>query len=314
MEMLDIKKQMMGRRKFLKNTLIIPFYGSLASVLNTSSVYSANSIKSVGANKIKISLNAFSFNKQLSDGTINLFDLLDFCAAIGFDALDTTAYYFPNYPNTPNDNYIYALKRKAFLLGLEISGTGVRNDFSNPDKDKRRADINLIKDWIICASKLGAPVIRIFSGKEIPQGYNWEQIFDWMIDDIKECVEFGRNHGVLVAVQNHNEYLKTSDEIHKLISLVNSDWFGLTLDIGSLRMGDPYEEIEKVAKYALSWQIKEHVYYNNEKVETDYGRIINIAKQAGYRGYLPLETLVRENTEDRVKQLFKKFSLALNDN
>jgi len=305
---------MMDRRKFLKNTLIIPFFGSLASVLNTSSVYSANSIKRVGAHKIKISLNAFSFNKQLSDGTIDLFDLLEFCASIGFDALDTTAYYFPNYPEIPNDNYIYALKRKAFLLGLEISGTGVRNDFSNPDKDKRRADINLIKNWIICASKLGAPVIRIFSGIEVPKGYNWDQVAEWMKDDIKECVEFGKNHGVLVAVQNHNEYLKTSNDIHKLMSLVNSNWFGLTLDIGSLRLSNPYDEIQKVAKYAISWQIKEHVYYDNKKVETDYGKIISIAKQAGYRGYLPLETLVRDNTEDRVKQMFKKFSLALNNN
>jgi hypothetical protein len=55
--------------------------------------------------------------------------------------VDLTGYYFPDYPNVPADDYIYALKRKAFLLGLDISGTGVRNDFANPDENKRKEDI-----------------------------------------------------------------------------------------------------------------------------------------------------------------------------
>jgi sugar phosphate isomerase/epimerase len=302
----------MDRRKFLKYTTTIPVFGSVASVLNATSVFPQHSIKRVGDPKIKISLNAYSFNTYLRDRKLDLFDLLEFCARIGFDALDTTAYYFPNYPNIPEDTYIHSLKRKAFLLGLEISGTGIKNDFSNPDKNKRRADINLIKNWIICASKLGAPVIRIFLGKKVPEGYDWDQVAEWMNDDINECVEFGKNHGVLVAVQNHNDFLKTSDDIHKIMSMVNSNWFGLVLDIGSLRFGNPYDEIQRVAKYAVSWQIKEHVYFDNKKTETDYRKIIAIARQAGYRGYLPLETLVKENIKDKVKQMFNTFSLALN--
>ena len=70
-----------------------------------------------------MSLNAFSFNEPLMAKTMNLDDLLDFCAEYNFDGVDLTGYYFPNYPQVPTDDYIYHIKRKAHLLGVSIIGT-----------------------------------------------------------------------------------------------------------------------------------------------------------------------------------------------
>lgn len=44
----------------------------------------------VSGAKIKISLNAYSFNKQLRSGYINLDELLEYCAELNFDAVDIT--------------------------------------------------------------------------------------------------------------------------------------------------------------------------------------------------------------------------------
>jgi sugar phosphate isomerase/epimerase len=118
--------------------------------------------------KLKLGLNAYSFNKQLRDGSMTLADTVHFCAKQGVDALDATGYYFPGYPNAPTDEYIYNLKRVAFVNGVAISGTGVHNDFAVPDPAARKKDVQLIKDWIVVASKLGAPVIRVFSGSSSP--------------------------------------------------------------------------------------------------------------------------------------------------
>jgi len=71
-------------------------------------------------------------------------------------------------------------------------------------------------------------------------------------------------HGVVVAVQQHNDFLKTAAETIQLTDAVGSDWFGCILDIGSLRSGDPYAEIEKLVPYAVSWQIKEEVGRNGK--------------------------------------------------
>ena len=115
--------------------------------------------------KLKLALNAYSFDKPLMAHTMTLDDVIHFCAQHRVDALDATGYYFPGYPRGPPDEYVYALKRTAFLNGVQLSGTGVRNDFAVPDAAARKRDIQMVKDWIEVASKLGAPVIRVFSGR-----------------------------------------------------------------------------------------------------------------------------------------------------
>ncbi|MFY9724274.1 MAG: sugar phosphate isomerase/epimerase, partial [Bryobacteraceae bacterium] len=104
--------------------------------------------------KLKLGLNAYSFDGPLRQGSMTLTDAVHFCAQHGVDALDATGYYFPGYPNVPADEYIYNLKRTAFLNGVAISGTGVRNDFAVADEAARRNDVQMVKDWIVVASKL----------------------------------------------------------------------------------------------------------------------------------------------------------------
>ncbi|BBE17140.1 hypothetical protein AQPE_1289 [Aquipluma nitroreducens] len=240
--------------------------------------------------KLKTSLNAYSFNSPLTKGEMNLDQLLEFCAVNQFDAVDITAYYFPGYPEVPSDEYLYHIKQKAFLLGLEISGTGVRNDFTDPDQAKRKVSVELVKKWIVAAEKLGAPVIRVFSGTDDTKGLPREKVVDYLVADFKECAEFGKAHGVVVAIQNHNDFIKTADQAIEVIKRVNSDWFGLILDIGSFRT-DPYKEIAQTIPYTVNWQLKETLFVNGVEQKTDLDRLMKIIKESGYRGYLPIETL-----------------------
>ncbi len=176
-------------------------------------------------------------------------------------------------------------------MGVAISGTGVRNDFAEPDKAIRSKDVLLVKNWIEVAAKLGAPVIRIFSGRVISDKASRDAAAVWMIDDIKTCVEYGKQHGVIVALQNHNDFIKTAGETIDLIKKINDEWFGLVLDTGSFVTNEPYSEIEKAISYAVNWQIKEKITYNGKSENTDLVKIFKIIKASTYRGYLPIETL-----------------------
>jgi len=84
------------------------------------------------------------------------------------------------------------------------------------------------------------------------------------------------------------------------------------LDIGSYHVSDPYSEIADNAKYAISWQLKEKVFINEEQVDTDYSKIRDIVKQCGYKGYLPIETLGEGDPALKVRTLFNKVTLLLN--
>ena len=192
------------------------------------------------------------------------------------------------------------------MLGLDISGTGVRNDFANPDPTRRSADIELIRAWVEVASKLGSPNLRIFAGKSTHEGYTREQVFEWMARDIKACCAHGERHGVIIALQNHNNFLKTAADVDKLFELVDSPWLGLNLDIGSYRVGDPYAEIERNVKRAVTWQIKENVWIDGVATPADLERVAGIIRRSGYRGYLPLETLGPGDPYQKVPALVAK--------
>lgn len=299
------------RRKFLRSLVT----ASAVTGMGNFSLTAAQTVETLDNhphNRFKISLNAYSFNEPLRSGRTSLDAVLDFCAKEGFDAVDITGYYLPGYPELPTDDYIYHLKRKAHKLGLEISGTGIRTEFALPDKSKRAEEVAFVKKWIEVAAKLGAPVIRIFTGKAIPENHSWQEVAEWIIQDIKACVDHGKQNGVIVAVQNHNDFIKTAEQMIQIIKEVNSEWFGLILDTGSFITLEPYSEIQKTAEYAVNWQVKEKLNYNGKTEMIDLEKLFHIIKASPYRGYLPIETLSAGDPFVIVPQFLKQVRNALN--
>ncbi|MGO9262236.1 MAG: TIM barrel protein [Bryobacteraceae bacterium] len=279
-------KPIANRRNFLKWTA-----GLAAACARPSTAGAQGKVVRTAGTRVKLGLNAYSFNQPLMAGTLKLEDVIHYCAEIGIEGVDPTGYYFPGYPKTPPDDYIYHLKREAFLNGVTLSGTGVRNDFTAVDAAARKKDVQLVKDWIEVAAKLGAPVIRVFTGPRMPEGHSFDEVLAWMTPDFKECAAHGKRFGVIVGLQNHNDFVKTAGQAIRVIQAVDSEWFGSILDIGSLRTNDPYEEIEKLMPYAVSWQLKEMVGYGTKEVPTDLAKVKAIIDKGGYRGFLPVETL-----------------------
>ena len=280
-------------------------------------------IQRAGKPRLKISLNAYSFNKMLGDHLkgkekgMSLFELLDFCAENDFDAIDPTGYYFPGYPRPPDAKFLNEFKRRAHARGIAISGTGVRNNFASPDKVKRAADVQHVKEWVEVAARMGAPVLRVFAGAQ-PEGHHWDDVAAWMAADLKECVQHGNRHGVIIGIQNHADMLSSSEQTLKLLKLVNEPvWFGVIVDTGAFPTPDPYKDIAAVAPYAVNWQIKTHLAGKGPKVKTDLKRVVQIAREAGYRGYLPIETLPVAGEEYdprvRVTQMIRELRAAMKE-
>jgi sugar phosphate isomerase/epimerase len=274
---------------------------------------------------IIISINAYSFSDLLSakdeknhEQVYTLFNLLDWCAANNVKALDPTGYFFPTYPEVPSDEYIQKFKNRAAELGIIISGTGIRNNFASPDPAVRAAGVALAKKWIVVASKMGAPVLRLFAG-EIPAGYEdkWDEVAGWMIECYKECVADAEKYKVKIGIQNHGDMLYTADQCLKILKGVNSEWVGLIVDVGNFKTEDPYKDIEAVTPYAVNWQVKESPRGLGATEKTDYVKLITILKNQGYKGYLPVETLsVKGKTYDpffEVSKMIAEVSAAIDE-
>jgi sugar phosphate isomerase/epimerase len=270
------------------------------SIYSLNASFAQNATYKNDNKNLILSVNAYSFNDLLSarDKTNNqqvytLFNLLDWCASKNIKALDVTGYFFPTYPRVPSDEYIKQFRERAAQSGIAISGTGIRNNFASPDPSIRAAGVSLAKEWIVVASKLHAPVIRLFAG-EIPAGYEqkWDEVAEWMIDCFKECAAFGEQYGVKIGIQNHGDMLQTAEQCLKVLKAIDSEWVGLIIDTGSFKTSDPYKDIELTAPYAINWQVKESPFGIGSNVKTDYKRLIKIIKKQGYEGYLPVETLL----------------------
>jgi sugar phosphate isomerase/epimerase len=281
----------------------------------------------VSASKLKTSLNAYSFSKLLNDFNkgltpgVSLLELVDFCVKHDFDGLDPTGYFFPGYPDVPTDKYIYQLKRHAFSSGIGISGTGVRNNFTTADKSIRDAGVEHIKQWVEVAAKLGAPVLRVFADTQM-RGQSWQtvapdcsrdQVEEWIAGCVRQCAEQGEKYGVIIGVQNHGDFLKTSAEHLSLVKRVESPWCGPIVDTGYYKTDDPYLDIAAVAPHAVNWQIKESPFGAGNNVRTDMKRLLTIIRQSGYRGYLPIETLSVSGKEYDPFDLAPKFLTELRD-
>ena len=265
------------------------------------------------AGKVRLSCNLYSFNEPLlQKRTLTLEEVLDICAELGFDAIDPTGYYFPGYPEAPPDAYVYAVKNRALRLGLDLSGTGVRNDFTLADPAKRAVEVALVKRWVEVAAKLGAPMVRVFAGRGVPEGHTEVEVTGWVVGHIRECVAHGAERGVAIVLQHHDDLLKTAAQTLAIFERIESDWFGLNVDVGSLRTtDDPYAEIARLAPHAYTWQLKEQVYRKGVAEDVDVAKIVRILRDAGYRGYVPLETLGAGDPRPKLQSFLARVREAL---
>ncbi len=129
------------------------------------------------------------------------------------------------------------------------------------------------------------------SWQQLAKGYSWDQVAEWIAADLGECVAHGKKHGVIVGVQNHGDFLKTADDLLNLLKRVDSEWCGAIVDTGYFKSKDPYDDMTRVAPYAVNWQVKQSPFGAESDVPLDLKRFIGIVRASGYRGYLPMETL-----------------------
>jgi sugar phosphate isomerase/epimerase len=253
------------------------------------------------APKIKLSLNAYSFDAALRlrmrepNAGMDLLELLEFCADRDFEAIDATGYYFPGYPSVPCDAFLKEFKRRAFALGIAISGTGVKNNFTDPDPAVRAEDVRRVIAWIEVAARIGAPVLRVFAGKVPPAPHTWAQGADWVTECLRECLPHAERHGVILGLQNHGDLLNNADQCLEILGRFQSPWLGLVLDTGHFHTADPYADIARMIPFTVNWQIKERTHGNGPAGgATDLPRLVSLIRAAGWRGYVPIETLPRD--------------------
>ena len=233
----------------------------------------------------KLSLNLYTFNMNINawlndSGSVphlSTLDAIEWAAGAGFDAVDVTCYYIPGYSNTAMPTrpekeilaYARKIRKLCDKLGIEISGTGLQNNFADPSENRRLTDVERIKFWIKVAHEMGAPVIRIFSGTPPAdiRREGWEKIArDRMAPLVREVADYAAEYypDVRIGVQNHGDMLATANQVIQFLKWVDRDNVGIVNDTGFYRefmntdatSYDWYTDIAAVLPYSNNFQVK----------------------------------------------------------
>ncbi|MFL5245830.1 MAG: sugar phosphate isomerase/epimerase family protein [Gemmataceae bacterium] len=240
---------------------------------------------------IRLSIAAYSYRQYLDlkakpKPTMTLDDFIETAAEMGLDAVELTQYYFP----TTTTEYLAQLKGHSTRLGLDVSGTAVGNNFCRTDPAKHKEEIASVKKWVEHSSRLGAKTIRIFAGS-VEKGDTEEQARARCIEAIQEACDFAAKFGIYLALENHGGITGNIEQMLAIVKAIRHDWFGVNWDTGNFVSADPYADLEVLAPYAVTVQIKSEIRRTGkkEKEDADLKRLIGILRSAHYRGYVALE-------------------------
>jgi len=198
------------------------------------------------------------------------------------------------------------VKRRAFLLGLDLMGYSTHQGFLSPDKAKRREQIDHTIACLEQAYQLGIPTMRVNSGTwgtsgsfdelmanrgaEKPiEGFTEEDAYGWVIDAYGELAVEAETRGIIMGLENHWGLGRTAEGVKRVVDAVNSPWLRVTLDTGNF-LEDPYDRLAILAPDTVLVQAKTYygggVWYT---LDLDYERIAAITRDAGFKGYISLE-------------------------
>ena len=246
----------------------------------------------------KISLAQWSLNKSLFDGKL---DNLDFAAytKTNFDinALEYVNQFFKD--KAQDKDYLGQMKQRTSDLGMTnvlimVDGEG---HLGSADPQERTTAVENHYKWVEAAQFLGCHSIRVNAAGEGTA----EEVAAAAVDGLGRLTEFAKDFNIGVIVENHGGYSSDGSWLSGVISQVNMPGCGTLPDFGNfcverdqdrncLNEYDRYLGTEELMPFAKGVSAKSKSFdAEGNCVETDYHRMLQIVKDAGYRGHIGIE-------------------------
>jgi sugar phosphate isomerase/epimerase len=128
-------------------------------------------------------------------------------------------------------------------------------DFTHPDGDERRRQVERQKAAIDLTARLGARHCRTLSGQRFPELTRQEGIAR-TLEGIRRSLEYAESRGVVLCMENHYkdgtwrypEFAQPEDIFLEIVDQIDSPFFGVQYDPSNAIVGgyDPIRFLERV--------------------------------------------------------------------
>ncbi|MFC4636435.1 sugar phosphate isomerase/epimerase family protein [Dokdonia ponticola] len=259
-------------------------------------------------NDYKFSLAQWSLHEPFQDGSMDPMDFATIAKDLGYTGVEYVTQLYPQVKDKTNYRETVMtlaaeLKKRSDAAGMENVLLMVDNDgeLADPDPAKRAEAIETHKIWMDAAALMGAHSIRAnLFGEEDPE--KWHTI---SVASLKELATYGEDKGVSILIENHGGWSSDGAKLAAVMKEVNMPTAGTLPDFGNFcvkreggaRWGAPcveeydtYKGMKELMSYAKGVSAKSYNFdENGDETKLDYGRIMQIVKDAGFKGYVGIE-------------------------
>lgn len=238
---------------------------------------------------------------------------LELAADMGFDGVEILQVQMDDFSPAA----LRKIKSRAFTLGLDLMGFSTHQGFLSPSEARRRENVLKTAMFLEQAYDLGIPTIRVNTGqwgtsKDFDElmknrgieprleGFTDDDGFKWVIDSFAQLIPEAEKRGVIMGLENHWGLGISAEGVLRVVEALKSPWLQVTLDTGNF-LEDPYPKLAQLAPKTVLVQAK--TYHGGGRWYTlglDYGKIAQIMRDAGYRGYVSLEFEGKEDPKTAV--------------
>lgn len=306
----------LNRRSFLTS-------GALAGAVagfSAMPLLAAPAAKAAPKKRIKLGVSTYSYWHFKTDRVL-IETVIDKAARLGVEGVDILHRQMDipeKEPLTPAHRaHLHKLKRLAFINGIDLICLSTHQTFVSPKPEIIDANVEHTKKCIEIAYELGAPCIRINTGRwgtskdfdelmknrgiePVLPGHTEEEGFKWCIDGIQRCLAKAEECGVILALENHWGLARTPEGLLRILNSIQSPWLGGLMDTGNF-LEDPYTKLEQIAPKTVFVQAK--TYHGGGEwytLDLDYNRVAKILAGVNYTGYVSLEMEGKEDPDTAV--------------
>ena len=253
----------------------------------------------------KLSLAQWSLHKTFNEDGVSPFKFAEMSKEMGFEGLEyVSQLYNVEIETLGFDVVIDSLKTLSVQNGMQNVLIMIDNegDLADPDVVVRDAAVENHKKWIDAAAKMGAHAIRVNTfGTNDPE--IWKTT---VVDGLKKLATYAATKKINVLCENHGWLSSDPDKLMAAINDVNMDNCGTLPDFGNwcvkrtdvtAKWGDceeiypdKYKGTALMMPAAKAVSAKSYDFDTNGNETTiDFTRMLQIVKDAGYKGFVGVE-------------------------